>query len=86
MDRVVRAKIVVLAAGTFNSTRLLLANRAALPGLSRALGRGYSSNGDMLAVARNCREPGGRRRERNWRYLRPEPGHGHHHRRPAVEG
>ena len=74
VDRVVRAKIVVLAAGTFNSTRLLLANRAALPGLSRALGRGYSSNGDMLAVARNCREPGGRRRERNWRYLHPSRG------------
>ena len=70
----VEAKIVVLAAGTFGSTRLLLGNRATLPGLSPALGRRFSSNGDMLSVARNCREPGGRRRERRWRYLDPSRG------------
>ena len=74
LDRTVEAKVVVLAAGTFGSTRLLLGNRATLPGLSPALGRRFSSNGDMLSVARNCREPGGRRRERRWRYLDPSRG------------
>jgi cholesterol oxidase len=74
VDRTVRAKLVVLAAGTFGSTRLLLGSRATLPGLSPALGRRYSSNGDMLSVARNCREPGGRRRDRRWRYLEPSRG------------
>ena len=75
LDRTVRARIVVLAAGTFGSTRLLLASRAALPRLSRALGRGFSSNGDLLSVARNCREPGGRRRrDRPWRRLDPSRG------------
>jgi cholesterol oxidase len=53
----VHGRIVVLAAGTLGSTRLLLANRGALPGLSRALGRNYSSNGDMLMFVRNTRVP-----------------------------
>ena len=35
-------------AGTFGSTGLLLRNRAALPGLSPRLGRGFSGNGDLL--------------------------------------
>jgi cholesterol oxidase len=74
LDRTVRAKIVVVAAGTFGSARLLLSSRPGLPGLSPALGRGYSSNGDMLSVARNCREPGGSRRDRRWRYLDPSRG------------
>ena len=43
-----RADRVVLAAGTFGSTGLLLRNRAALPGLSPRLGRGFSGNGDLL--------------------------------------
>ena len=47
-DREVRADRVVLAAGTFGSTGLLLRNRAALPGLSPRLGRGFSGNGDLL--------------------------------------
>jgi len=42
---------VVLAAGTLGSTRLLLQNRKALPGLSPALGTRFSGNGDALAVA-----------------------------------
>jgi cholesterol oxidase len=47
-DREVLADRVVLAAGTFGSTGLLLRNRAALPGLSPRLGRGFSGNGDLL--------------------------------------
>ena len=47
-DREVRADRVVLARGTFGSTGLLLRNRAALPGLSPRLGRGFSGNGDLL--------------------------------------
>jgi cholesterol oxidase len=47
----VEAERVVLAAGTLGSTRLLLQNRKALPGLSPALGTRFSGNGDALAVA-----------------------------------
>jgi cholesterol oxidase len=47
-DREVHADRVVLAAGTFGSTGLLLRNRAALPGLSPRLGRQFSGNGDLL--------------------------------------
>src|SRR4051795_8398288 len=47
---------LVLAAGTLGSTRLLLQNRKALPGLSPALGTRFSGNGDALAVAF---DPGG---------------------------
>ncbi len=47
-EREVRADRVILAAGTFGSTGLLLRNRAALPGLSPRLGRGFSGNGDLL--------------------------------------
>ncbi|WP_323742695.1 GMC oxidoreductase [Nocardioides islandensis] len=39
---------LVLAAGTFGSSYLLLRNRAALPGLSDALGTRFSGNGDLL--------------------------------------
>src|SRR3954449_2337507 len=52
----VEAARVVLAAGTLGSTRLLLQNRKALPGLSPALGTRFSGNGDALAVAF---DPGG---------------------------
>lgn len=41
---------LVLAAGTFGSTYLLLRNRAALPGLSRALGTRFCGNGDLLGM------------------------------------
>jgi cholesterol oxidase len=47
-EREVVADRVVLAAGTFGSTGLLLRNRAVLPGLSPRLGRGFSGNGDLL--------------------------------------
>ncbi len=52
--REVRARRVVLAAGAFGSTRLLLANRAALPGLSPRLGAGFSTNGDLLMFLRGA--------------------------------
>ncbi len=70
IDRTVTGKIVVVAAGTFGSNRLLLASRGSLPGLSPALGRNYSSNGDFLSVARNCK----RRRRGDWRRLDPSRG------------
>jgi cholesterol oxidase len=53
-EREVRADRVVVAAGTFGSTGLLLRNRAALPGLSGRLGRGFSGNGDLLLFLRNA--------------------------------
>ena len=53
-EREVRARAVVLAAGTFGSTRLLLANRAGLPRLSPRLGTGFSSNGDLLFFVRGA--------------------------------
>jgi len=52
--REVVAKRVVLAAGTFGSTGLLLRNRLALPGLSPRLGRGFSGNGDLLMFLRGA--------------------------------
>ncbi len=66
--RSVRAKIVILAAGTFGSTRLLLASRCRLPRLSAQLGRGFSSNGDLLKFAFNCRRDG------QWRDMAPSRG------------
>jgi cholesterol oxidase len=48
---------LVLSAGTFGSTFLLLRNRAALPGLSGAVGRGFSGNGDLLTFAARSRLP-----------------------------
>lgn len=71
LDRSIRAKVVVVAAGALGSTRLLLASRAGLPRLSPRLGHGFSSNGDWFSVARNCRLPGRRRR---WRALDPSRG------------
>ncbi len=55
--REIKGRIVVLAAGTFGSTRLLLMNRAGLAPLSDQLGHRFSSNGDLLTVARDCRSP-----------------------------
>ncbi|HEX2085724.1 MAG TPA: GMC oxidoreductase, partial [Solirubrobacteraceae bacterium] len=62
--RTVTADQLLLAAGTFGSTYLLLRNRASLPGLSETLGDGFSVNGDFLAFAVKCstRTPWGRRR------------------------
>ncbi|WP_460571924.1 GMC oxidoreductase [Humibacter soli] len=48
-ERVIRASKVILGAGTFGTTYLLLRNRAGLPGLSDAIGTRFSGNGDLLA-------------------------------------
>ena len=56
VDGVVRAARVVLAAGTFGSTHLLLKNRAALPGLSPALGTRFSGNGDLIGFLMGAKE------------------------------
>jgi cholesterol oxidase len=45
---VVRCRTLVLGAGTFGSTYLLLRNKKSLPGLSDALGTRFCSNGDLL--------------------------------------
>lgn len=52
--RTVTADRLVLAAGTLGSTFLLLKNRAAFPGLSRALGTHFCGNGDLLTFALRC--------------------------------
>jgi cholesterol oxidase len=67
--RTVTAGVVVVAGGTFGSTRLLLSSRPGLPGLSAQLGRRFSTNGDLLTVARECRTPDG-----SWRDLDPTYG------------
>lgn len=48
--RRLRCERLVLAAGTYGTTRLLLRNAARLPGLSRALGTRFSGNGDLLSL------------------------------------
>lgn len=47
----VQAPLLVLAAGTIGSSRLLLKNRGRLGRLSPALGSRFSGNGDALALA-----------------------------------
>ncbi len=54
----VAAPVVVLAAGTLGSTRLLLKNRRRLRRLSPALGTRFSGNGDALGAAFDPRAPG----------------------------
>jgi cholesterol oxidase len=53
----VEAPLLVLAAGTLGSSRLLLKNRRRLQRLSPALGTRFSGNGDALALALNPRAP-----------------------------
>lgn len=48
---------LVLAAGTFGSTFLLLRNRSAFPGLSRALGTRFCGNGDLLGFLLDATDP-----------------------------
>ena len=47
---------VVLAAGTFGSTGLLLRNRSALPDLGPALGTRFCGNGDLLSFILDAHE------------------------------
>jgi cholesterol oxidase len=70
IDRRITAKLVILAAGTLGSTRLLLAHRGSLPGLSHQLGRRFSTNGDMITFARDCLTAD----RRAWRELSPSLG------------
>jgi cholesterol oxidase len=53
----VLADHVILAAGAVGTPRLLLMNRAALPGLSAAAGKRVSANGDALAIIRDADRP-----------------------------
>jgi cholesterol oxidase len=46
----IKARKVVLGAGTFGTTYLLLRNRAAFPLLSAAIGTRFSGNGDVLSA------------------------------------
>ena len=58
----IKAHRVVLGAGTFGTTFLMLRNRAALPRLSPALGTRFSGNGDLLsAIVDAHRRVGGQR-------------------------
>ena len=59
--RVIRCNRLVLAAGTFGTALLLLRNRAALPGLSGALGQRFSGNGDLLGLVIGAAKDGGDR-------------------------
>jgi cholesterol oxidase len=51
----VTADRLVIGAGTFGSTYLLLRNRAAFPALGPALGTRFSGNGDLLTFLRRSR-------------------------------
>jgi cholesterol oxidase len=61
----VTADRLILAAGTFGSTFLLLHNSAAFKGMNvELLGSRFSSNGDTYGFVRNCHVPGTRERRR----------------------
>jgi cholesterol oxidase len=52
----ISADRLILAAGTFGTTYLLLKNREYLPGLSEQLGTSFCGNGDLLGFLRKCSE------------------------------
>jgi cholesterol oxidase len=52
----ITADRLVLAAGTFGTTYLLLRNRASLPGIGDSLGTHFSGNGDLLTLALRPRD------------------------------
>jgi cholesterol oxidase len=58
IDGAVGAPLLVLAAGTIGTPRLLLKNRGRLGRLSPALGSRFSGNGDALALALDPEAPG----------------------------
>jgi cholesterol oxidase len=58
----ISADRLVLSAGTFGTTYLLLKNRAAFPRLSGRLGTRLCGNGDILMLALKAKEDGGRPR------------------------
>jgi cholesterol oxidase len=49
---------LILCAGTLGTVLLLLRSRLDLPGLSQAVGRHFSANGDYLAFAARCKPVG----------------------------
>ncbi len=51
-----KAKFLVLAAGSLGSTSLLLYSQKWFPNISKALGTRLSGNGDLLTVAIGCQE------------------------------
>jgi cholesterol oxidase len=53
--QVLTCEHLILSAGTLGTTWLLLRNKDALPALSDRLGRGFSSNGDLLTFALCCK-------------------------------
>jgi cholesterol oxidase len=53
---------LILSAGTFGTTYLLLKNRSAFPALSDRLGTHLCGNGDILMLAMEAKENGGRPR------------------------
>lgn len=55
----IRCRRLILGAGTFGSTFLLLRNRSSLPGLSPLLGTRFSGNGDLLTVLLNAKTDAG---------------------------
>jgi cholesterol oxidase len=64
--RTIQGERLVVAAGTFGSSYLLLRNRAALPGLSAALGTRFTGNGDLLGFVMDASKDGlGRHLESN---------------------
>ncbi|MFE7581223.1 GMC oxidoreductase [Streptomyces gardneri] len=71
----VRAKRLILSAGTLGTTYLLLRNRSAFPAIGPALGTRFSGNGDFLGLVLKA---GPRRRDRSGeteaRLLRPSFG------------
>jgi cholesterol oxidase len=56
VEHTLTADRLVLAAGTFGSTYLLLRNRASFPGLSDRLGTQFCGNGDLLTFAQRTHE------------------------------
>ncbi len=56
-DMVVRADLVIIAAGTLGTTEILLRSRAAGLGLSARLGERLSGNGNRLGFGRDQQEP-----------------------------
>jgi len=57
--RSIRCRRLILGAGTFGSTFLLLSNRASLPGISPLLGTRFSGNGDLLTLLLNAKTESG---------------------------
>jgi cholesterol oxidase len=62
----VTADRLVLGAGAFGSTYLLLRNRSAFPRLSSALGTRFSGNGDLLTFLRRAHRTEDGRRVPRW--------------------